>query len=222
MKWIHRFINWIKGGSKKPSTPSKPIQTEDSILKNLRQLWDSTEINTGYWQRAQDIVVKIITDHDHKYEDAEKLLFQKHGIVVPWPVIACIHSLEGSLRWDNNLHNGQSWDRKTTIVPKGRGPFSSWEEAAMDALFLKKRIIPKEWTIEATLDFLERYNGLGYRKYHKDVNTPYLWSGTNQYSKGKYVRDGEYDPSAVSKQVGAVLILKGLYYNGRSSQRNII
>ena len=87
----------------------------------------------------------------------------------------------------------------------------------MDALSMKKHSYPDEWTISKTLDFLEKWNGLGYRKYHPDVNTPYLWSGTNHYEKGKYVSDGKWDKNAVSKQPGTVLILKGLFYNGRNS-----
>src|SRR5207302_6750269 len=32
--------------------------------------------------------------------------------------------------------------------------------------------------------------------------SPYIWSGTNQYVSGKYVRDGVYYPDAVDSQVG--------------------
>ena len=40
------------------------------------------------------------------------------------------------------------------------------------------------------------------------VPSPYLWSGTNVYTRGKFVRDGVYDPNAVSAQIGAVALLK--------------
>ena len=95
---------------------------------------------------------------------------------------------------------------------KVRGPFKTWESAAYDALEMKRKIMPEKWTIEATLDFLEKYNGLGYRKYHKNVKTPYLWSGSQHYTKGKYVLDGKFDNDAVSRQLGAALILKRLGY----------
>jgi hypothetical protein len=62
--------------------------------------------------------------------------------------------------------------------------------------------------IEDKLSFLEAYNGWGYVK--KGINSPYLWSGTNHYTSGKYVRDGVFDPRAVSKQLGAVCMLKEL------------
>jgi lysozyme family protein len=40
--------------------------------------------------------------------------------------------------------------------------------------------------------------------------TPYLWSFSNNYEKGKFVADGHYDPEAVSKQCGAALMLKAI------------
>ena len=54
----------------------------------------------------------------------------------------------------------------------------------------------------------EANNGMGYRK--RSVATPYLWSFTNHYDKGKFVADGKYDAEAISKQVGAAVLLKEL------------
>jgi lysozyme family protein len=42
------------------------------------------------------------------------------------------------------------------------------------------------------------------------VATPYLWSYSDHYDKGKFVADGKYNPDAVSKQVGAAILLKEL------------
>jgi lysozyme family protein len=66
-----------------------------------------------------------------------------------------------------------------------------------------------DWSIEGILFQLEAYNGWGYRNHH-GINTPYLWSGSNQYTSGKYVADGKFDPTAVSKQIGGALLLKYL------------
>jgi len=55
---------------------------------------------------------------------------------------------------------------------------------------------------------LEKYNGTGYRLYHPQVKTPYLWSYSNYYIRGKYVRDGTFSNSAVSKQIGAGILLR--------------
>jgi hypothetical protein len=44
--------------------------------------------------------------------------------------------------------------------------------------------------------------------------SPYLWSMTNHYIRGKYVSDGRFDPVAVSAQAGVASILKILKSKG--------
>src|SRR4051794_27772412 len=55
-------------------------------------------------------------------------------IGVPWPVIAVIHERESSQNWAASLAQGDPWNRVSVHVPAGRGPFRSWEDAAVDAL----------------------------------------------------------------------------------------
>jgi hypothetical protein len=40
----------------------------------------------------------------------------------------------GSQSWAGSLAQGDPWNRTSVHVPKGRGPFKSWEDAAVDAL----------------------------------------------------------------------------------------
>jgi lysozyme family protein len=129
---------------------------------------------------------------------------------VPWDVIACIHSLESDLNLLRHFHNGDLLTARTEHHPvgrpvKGEPPFT-WTDSAVDALSLVPK--PLLWTLDLKLHFLESYNGLGYIK--KGINSPYLWAGTNLYTKGKFVRDGVFDPEAVSKQLGAVALMKTL------------
>src|SRR3979411_2917703 len=53
---------------------------------------------------------------------------------IPWHTIAVIHSRECSQDWTGSLAQGDPWNRISVHVPAGRGPFRSWEEAAIDAL----------------------------------------------------------------------------------------
>nr|WP_249153532.1 hypothetical protein [Bradyrhizobium diazoefficiens] len=129
---------------------------------------------------------------------------------VPWPAIAVIHQRESSQDWKASLAQGDPWSRVSVHVPAGRGPFASWEAAAIDALvkcppFLARH---KDWSIAAALTALETYNGIGYAA--RGVPSPYLWSGTNQYRIGKYVRDGVYDPGKVDAQLGCAALLIAL------------
>jgi lysozyme family protein len=129
---------------------------------------------------------------------------------VPWPMIAVIHERECSQDWTRSLAQGDPWDRVSVHVPAGRGPFKSWEDAAVDAL---NNCSPyagrnKDWSIGALLTKLEEYNGLGYAA--RGVPSPYVWAGTDQYRSGKYVRDGVYDPSVIDSQPGCAGLLMAM------------
>jgi lysozyme family protein len=49
------------------------------------------------------------------------------------------------------------------------------------------------------------------------VLSPYLWSGSQHYTSGKFVADGTFDPDAVSKQSGAAVILRRMVDQGAVS-----
>lgn len=167
--------------------------------------------NLGRWTRAKFTRSTQINAQAAKIE-ANRARYEAVSARtgVPWDVIGVIHYRESSGSFAGVLHNGQKiigTGKKTTLVPRGRGPFSSWEEAAVDALMNchPRAGLNKDWSIAGTLDLLERYNGLGYR--HKGVPSPYLWAGTDQYVKGKYVADGRYDPNHVDQQLGVAALL---------------
>lgn len=129
---------------------------------------------------------------------------------VPWAVIAVIHERECSQDWTGSLAQGDPWNRVSVHVPAGRGPFRSWEEAAIDALVncAPYAARNKDWSIGGTLAKLEEYNGLGYAA--RGRPSPYIWSGTDQYKSGKYIRDGVYDPDAVDSQLGCAGLLMAM------------
>lgn len=178
------------------------------------------EKNAARWNKmsipaAKGPLFKAVADRllfqRPRYEAVSKALKEK-GYTIPWEFIAVTHQRESSGNFNTYLGNGQPLNKKTTIVPKGRGPFTSWEEGAIDALVNAAPYAAKnkDWTIGGTLEMLEKYNGLGYAA--KGLPSPYLWAGTNQYSKGKYVRDGVYDPNHVDTQLGCAGLLKFMGY----------
>lgn len=124
---------------------------------------------------------------------------------VPWTVVAIIHQMECGGDWSLNLAQGDPWNRVSTHDPKGRGPFTSWEAAAIDALSIDGTDKVAAWGIERLCYELEKYNGFGSR--NQGINTPYLWSYSNQYTRGKYIADHDWDPNAISGQVGAMPLL---------------
>ena len=173
-----------------------------AIQDSLAATFASAKINPSRQREVSRVVDRIIAGRA-RYEGVEKTTG------VPWWVIACIHNMEASLSFSKHLHNGDPLTARTRNVPAnrpsvGKPPFS-WEESAIDALRYDKLTDNSNWTIGVVLDLFERFNGLGYRK--RKVASPYLWSFTNKYVKGKYTSDGIYSSTAVSQQVGIAAIL---------------
>lgn len=135
---------------------------------------------------------------------------------IPWPLVAAIHYRESDQNFKCHLHNGDPLTARTTHVPVGRPkqgePPFTWTDSACDALGDLWR--PDDWYIPGCLEFLERYNGMGYQKH--GINTPYLWDYTSLYDAGLYVADGVFDPKARESRPGAVAILKSLSIKGVS------
>lgn len=131
---------------------------------------------------------------------------------MPWAFIGTVHGMECGFNFSGHLHNGDPLTRRTTHVPANRPavgtPPFTWRESAIDALTLKKLHEVTDWSIPRILYLLEQYNGFGYRM--RGAASPYLWSFSNLYEKGKYVADGRFDPEAVSKQCGAALMVKAV------------
>ena len=126
---------------------------------------------------------------------------------VPWFIIAVIHEREASQSWTANLAQGDPWNSVSIHVPKGQGPFVSWEAAAVNALMKSPPYAGHwgDWSIGGALTLLESYNGLGYAM--RGVPSPYVWASTDQYHSGKYIADGHYDPNAVDHQLGCAALL---------------
>ena len=135
------------------------------------------------------------------------------GTIIPWQLIGVCHYRESSLSFTCHPHNGDPLSGRTTHVPAGRpkigNPPFTWEESAKDAFITLKGWDKIElWPIETILLKLEEFNGLGYKKFHPGVKSPYLWSYTQFYQRGKYASDGHFDPDLVDKQIGCVALLK--------------
>ena len=130
---------------------------------------------------------------------------------VPWYVVAVIHTMECSGRFDCHLHNGDPLTARTVDVPRGRpaagAPPFSWEFSAEDALRYDGFDAWRDWSVAGALFKLEAYNGMGYRL-RAHIATPYLWSGCQFYTSGKFVRDGIFDREAKSEEVGAAVLLR--------------
>jgi lysozyme family protein len=230
---MSKLIEFIKKLFTKSTPPSvKPVQQQEPVSeivvipqKPIEPPPVSVPIVAGslehyqlYWRRAQLKLSKEQTEalawttrkiitNKARYQAVEKVTG------VPWQLIACLAYRESGLDFTACLHNGEriiGKDLKTTLVPKGRGPFATWESACIDALEYDGFMRGLKWSIAQCLRMSERFNGLGYMK-NKLEMSPYVWAGTDIYDgAGKYTSDGKYDPKAIERQLGVAAIMMKL------------
>ncbi|MBK8039234.1 MAG: hypothetical protein IPK22_19185 [Verrucomicrobiaceae bacterium] len=164
-------------------------QLDAKLRKEYEGLYKSMKVNPGR-EAAVKKIANDITKNQARYEAVAA------STKVPWQVIAVIHNMEASLNFNKHLHNGDPLSARTVQVPKGRPltgqPPFTWEFSAADALAFDKLTTWTDWSIAGTLFKLEGFNGFGSR--NRGINTPYLWSFSQHYTKGKFVRDGVWIP----------------------------
>ncbi len=181
------------------------MKLTERLQSDYRRLFDTCIIRDNRAAEVESVIGSMVSNLARYQRVAD-------GVEIPWFVIAVIHLMEASLRFDRHLHNGDPLTGRTTHVPSGRprtgAPPFTWEESAEDALRLERMDRWSDWSIPGTLYKLEGYNGWGYRKWHPEVLSPYLWSYSNHYTRGKYVADGTFSNTAKSLQIGAAVVLR--------------
>ena len=191
------------GARRRPTFPE--------LKDEYSNLWASMAIRRDKLAEIDSIVQRIV-GHKETYRRVERLTR------VPWFVIAIIHNLEAGGDFSRHLHNGDPLTDRTVHVPAGRPRFGNppftWEESAADALEYDGLTRVTDWRTEHLAYLFENFNGWGYRMYHPHVKSPYLWSYSNHYTSGKYVGDGQWSEKAVSRQCGAMVLLKRLQEAG--------
>lgn len=147
------------------------------------------------------------------YEDAVR------GTSTPWWWVAAIDYREESFNHNDYLGNGQPLSRRTTEVPAGRGPFSTWQAGAADALKAVSLSVVgypavswSDWSLAGAATAAELWNGPGYAEMGRP--SPYVWAGTSIYTGGLYTSDGHYDASRADPRVGVVAIWQAMQLQG--------
>jgi lysozyme family protein len=173
------------------------MQYETKWPEYSRQ-WNAMVINP---ERRAELtrLAQFAIGHKQIYQEVEKVTG------VPWYLVAVIHRRESDADFSTYLGNGEPLNRVTRMVPRGRGPFASFADGAIDALRLDGFMSVKDWRLEKILYFCELFNGAGYS--NRVLPSPYIWGGTNQQRPGKYVADGQFSASTWDTQPGCAPIL---------------
>ncbi|MGW1419189.1 peptidoglycan-binding protein [Bradyrhizobium manausense] len=178
----------------------------ESLKSEYERNWANLQIRPTRLGEANATARKAINGKA-TYQQVERLTG------VPWYFVALCHYRESNFDFDTYLGNGETLHRVTCLVPKGRGPFSSFVDGAVDALRIQHFVGTQDWCIARTLYRLECFNGLGYHA--KGVNSPYLYGGSTLYGPteargGKFVADHVFDPNHVDTQLGTAVILHAM------------
>lgn len=175
------------------------------MKSDYQRMFDSCVIKPLKFSEIDRCVQTILSKRSN-YEAVEA------AVNVPWYFVGIVHNLEGGSDLTTHLHNGDPLSARTTHVPAGRprngNPPFAWSASAIDALQQKALDQWSDWSVAGMLFQFERYNGFGYRRF--GIDSPYLWSFSNHYTKGKFVQDGIFSELAVSKQCGAAVLLRRL------------
>ena len=132
---------------------------------------------------------------------------------VPAELVAAIHWRESSGSFKKYLHQGDPLGKAAVRVPTNIPIFHDWHKAAVHALTMDDKARHRDnlginagTRDPATLaSYAEAYNGLGY--HNRDKPSPYVFSGTDAYTSGKYVADSKYSSKTVDKQLGVITMM---------------
>lgn len=224
MALLNRILSWIKGIFRKKSPHvSLPPEVKDPVKDPIDPVSKLPLLPRKYEYLSKYQTLTLRTEYAPEvYRLRDKIRFHRDRYEpisketgVPWDIIGVIHYREvwPELTFTKHLFNGDPLTARTVQVPagqptKGKPPFT-FEFSAIEALKYDRLAGKAGWDdIDRVGYALERYNGLGYRNH--GVNSPYLWSFSNHYTSGYYVRDGVFDQNAKNKQAGTLVLLKAL------------
>lgn len=204
----------VAGGkqSADSSTISSGQDKEEGTVPWYARMFKALAFDSGE-EAAVERDAKLVLSFKERYEAVAEAIWSNKAL---WWIVGALHFKEASCNFKGCLANGEKiigTDKKTTIVPKGLGPYETWEQSAIDILKLKSWHEYLTWQIGETLHRVERYNGLGYiTGAGKSETSPYLWDRTNvNDGQGRYVADGKFDAEADgNKSSGFAAIVKWL------------
>lgn len=172
-----------------------------SLWPTYAKQWDSMTIRPSRLAEFKSIAKRLF-DAKGRYVNVQN----KTG--VPWYMIAVIHEREASQNWNTQLAQGDPLHRRSTHVPRGMGPYDTWEEGALAALKYDGLTKVQDWRLEKILFHLEQFNGWGYHLH--GVPSAYVWAGSTVYTRGKYVADGVWSSGAIDTQPGCAPLIRCL------------
>jgi len=208
--------------SKAKPSPTEPVTTAEPVShrpsdKKMAKVYDANDKRAD--KAKEKLTAAQKNDLKSFYENWEKNKAKYQAVAdktgIPAELVAALHWRESTGDFGTYLHQGDPLGKKAVHVPKNIPLFHTWEPAAEHALDMKKwlrdklKIDKNTKDLAALATYAEYYNGLGY--HYKGKPSPYVWSGTDQYSRGKYVADGRYNRRVKDRQLGVAAMVQHIW-----------
>ncbi len=176
--------------------------TFEATERGYAKMWSTATLKGGTDAANAETFANKIIAAEARYKAVQA------STGVPWYFIGALHMRESSCDFRGVLHNGDriiGTGGLTVRVPAGRGPFSTWEASAVDALKLKDMHRVQSWSVARMLYQAEVFNGLGYVSH--GVNSAYVWAGSNHEQLGMYTDDHVWDEDFDDPRIGVAAVL---------------
>jgi len=168
--------------------------TYEQSRQGYLNLWRKMEVQPGRIKASNNLAETIV------HLRSRYFVIQQQTSV-PWWFIGLLHMRESSFNFGTYLGDGSNL----------AGRWASFADGAHAALAHEGFVGVKDWPVSYQLWASEKWNGQGYFAL-PHVNSPYLWSWSNLYVRGKYRHDGPggFDASFVDPQPGVAPVLASL------------
>jgi lysozyme family protein len=165
---------------------------------------------------ASSLARMVITDSAHVEQAVKEILPGKvrykavEAVTkIPAAGLGAVDYREDDCNPRDGLGQGDPWNKVSINVPAGKGPFLSWQAAAIFYLHYDKvDVFSAPWTWAYACWKGEMWNGFGPRDH--GVHTGYLWGCTSIYTGGMYPHDHEWSSTAKDGRPGIIPIMKRL------------
>ena len=174
-------------------------------------LYSFSQLSPEYASLLERMVITRVTATNQAAErligfiDAGRYLAGCNATGVPQIWAAASFEREASSNFNLNAAQGWPLHERSQWVPQN-GPFATWTESQIAAYQIDglDKVGKSNWTWGLMCFYGEKFNGFGPREH--GIHTGYLWAGSNNYSAGKYVKDGPggWSPTTVDQQLGII------------------
>ena len=100
------------------------------LRAEYQNVFDTCQVRPDRQNSVEHLASTLIQNKE-RYQSLEALTD------VPWYIIAVIHNMEASQKFNGHLHNGDPLTARTVQVPKGRPPFGMSAMATICVYLLK-------------------------------------------------------------------------------------